>query len=112
MNKTTSRDSYRGPGARPATRGRGASRGVLNRALAVVVSSAMVLLGVPVLTAGSAQADTQPAAGVPATASAKALPTWQINGVGWSQVVVGNTVYVTGKFATARPPGVACRGRG
>ena len=78
----------------------------------MVVSAALVLLGVPVLTAGSAQADTQPAAGVPATASAKALPTWQINGVGWAQVVVGNTVYVTGNFVTARPPGVPVGGAG
>ena len=38
--------------------------------------------------------------------TADALPTWQINGVVFSQVVVGTTVYVTGSFTKARPPGV------
>ena len=37
--------------------------------------------------------------------SADGLPTWQINGVAWSQVIVGNTVYVAGSFTKARPPG-------
>ena len=44
--------------------------------------------------------------------SADALPTWQINGVVWSQVLVGNTVYATGSFTKARPPGVAAGGAG
>jgi hypothetical protein len=35
--------------------------------------------------------------------TADALPTVQINGVVWSQVVVGNTVYAGGSFTTARP---------
>ena len=39
--------------------------------------------------------------------TADALPTVQINGVAWAQVVVGNTVYVAGKFTTARPAGAA-----
>ena len=34
----------------------------------------------------------------PPTVSADALPTWQINGVVWSQVVVNNIVYATGSF--------------
>ncbi|RBY95121.1 radical SAM protein [Blastococcus sp. TF02-8] len=60
------------------------------------------------LPAGAAQADTRPlvpSAATPVTVSADALPTVQINGVAWSQVVVGNTVYVAGKFTTARPAG-------
>ena len=48
----------------------------------------------------------------PTTVTADALPTWQINGVVWSQVVVGTTVYVTGSFTKARPPGVAVGGAG
>ena len=42
------------------------------------------------------------------TVSADALPTAQIgNGVVWDQEVVGNTVYVAGKFDSARPAGSA-----
>lgn len=41
----------------------------------------------------------------PPTVTADVLPTPQINGVVWSQVVVGNTVYVAGKFTSARPAG-------
>ncbi|MGY1841499.1 PKD domain-containing protein, partial [Modestobacter sp. SYSU DS0985] len=39
--------------------------------------------------------------------TADALPTVQINGVVWSQVVVGNTVYAAGQFSRARPAGAA-----
>jgi PKD repeat protein len=52
-----------------------------------------------------ATADTDPPAGTPATMTADALPTWQINGVVWSAVTVGDTVYATGNFSKARPPG-------
>lgn len=61
---------------------------------------------------GVASADTTPPAGQPPTVSADALPTWQINGVVWSQVVVGSTVYATGSFSKARPPGVQPGGAG
>src|SRR3712207_6554454 len=57
-----------------------------------------------------ALADSAPrveSAATPTTVTADALPTVQINGVAWSQVVVGNTVYVAGKFSTARPAGAA-----
>ena len=39
--------------------------------------------------------------------TADALPTVQIDGVVWSQAVVGNTVYAGGSFANARPAGAA-----
>ncbi len=55
--------------------------------------------------AATATADTAPVAGTPATVSADALPTVQLNGVVWAQVTVGNTVYATGAFTRARPAG-------
>jgi PKD repeat protein len=57
---------------------------------------------------GAAEADTQPPdTSMPATVSSDALPTVQIDGVVWSQIIVGNTVYVGGEFTTARPAGAA-----
>ncbi|MET0692450.1 MAG: hypothetical protein ABWY56_00890, partial [Propionibacteriaceae bacterium] len=53
----------------------------------------------------TADADTDPPTGLPATVSADALPTVQVDGVVWAQVTVGNTVYATGSFAYARPAG-------
>ena len=61
---------------------------------------------------GSANGDTAPAPGTPATVSADALASWQVNGVVWDSVVVGNTAYVTGAFTRARPPGVGPGGAG
>src|SRR3954468_11742552 len=56
----------------------------------------------------SASADTAPPdAATPPTVSADALPTAQVDGVVWTQAVVGNTVYAGGKFTTARPAGSA-----
>ncbi len=53
-------------------------------------------------------ADTAPpVTALPETASTDALPTAQINGVVWDQVIVGNTVYVAGDFTLARPAGAA-----
>jgi PKD repeat protein len=43
----------------------------------------------------------------PASVSADALPTVQIDGIVWKQVIVGNTVYVGGEFQNARPAGAA-----
>ena len=67
-------------------------------ALAVVMST---------VGAGPGLADTRPRTGVPATVSADALPTVQIDGVVWSQTVVGSTVYAGGHFTAARPAGAA-----
>lgn len=78
----------------------------------LVAAGSLVVTGTGVPFTGKAAAETAPPAGVPATVSADALPTWQINGVVWGQVVVGNTVYATGSFTKARPPGVAAGGAG
>ncbi|MGY1708517.1 PKD domain-containing protein [Geodermatophilus sp. SYSU D00758] len=70
-----------------------------------------LLLGVGVLAPTSALADSAPLdpadPATPATVTADPLPTVQINGVAWAQVVVGNTVYVAGRFSSARPAGAA-----
>jgi PKD repeat protein len=71
--------------------------GAVAAALALIVGA----LTVPV----AAVADTTPAAGTPETFAADALPTVQIDGVVYAQEVVGNTVYVGGSFAKARPAG-------
>jgi PKD repeat protein len=77
-------------------------------AFRVVAASLAAVVGTSVLVAAPAGADTAPvASGTPATVSADSLPTVQINGVVWDQVVVGNTVYATGKFTSARPAGAA-----
>ncbi|PKQ22127.1 MAG: cell surface protein, partial [Actinobacteria bacterium HGW-Actinobacteria-5] len=58
-----------------------------------------------------ARADTKPLnesdPTTPVTVSADPLPTTQIDGVAWTQLVIGNTVYVGGSFTTARPAGAA-----
>lgn len=73
--------------------------------------AAAVLLASTGLTATFAPrsaADTAPPdASLPATVSSDPLPTAQINGVVWAQVVVGNTVYAGGEFTRARPAGAA-----
>jgi PKD repeat protein len=59
-------------------------------------------------TGSPARADTAPPTiATPATVSADALPTVQIDGVVWQQAIVGNTVYAGGSFANARPAGAA-----
>ena len=75
------------------------------RLIAVLTAAALGLglLVAPVAPAGAAPAPIVP---VPAgTVTADALPTVQVDGVVWSQVVVGNTVYAGGSFLKARPAG-------
>src|SRR4051794_3992866 len=71
--------------------------------LAAVLALGMLLLGL----AAPAAADTRPPAGAPATVTADALPTVQVNGVVWAMTTVGRTVYATGSFTRARPAGAA-----
>lgn len=78
---------------------------MLRRAVAMAVMAGMAATGAIGAIADPAQADTAPAAGTPTTVAADALSTWQVNGVVWSAATVGNTVYATGQFTRARPPG-------
>ncbi|WP_340536699.1 LamG-like jellyroll fold domain-containing protein [Nocardioides sp. GXZ039] len=84
---------------------------ILTTAGAVGTGLAAAVVGVT-LAAAPSHADTTPDPGRPATVSADGLPTWQVNGIVWNQVLVGNTVYATGNFTKARPPGVAVGGAG
>jgi trimeric autotransporter adhesin len=69
------------------------------------LAGALVAFGLAAIP--PAAADTTPPAGTPPTVSDDALPTWQLNGVVWNQVTVGNIVYAVGNFTDARPPGAA-----
>ena len=75
----------------------------LSAAKQVVAGLVSLLLstGMAITLAPAANADSAPLnpadPGTPMTVTADALPTVQINGVAWSQVVVGNTVYVGGQ---------------
>jgi hypothetical protein len=81
-----------------------ARRRVAGLCAAVLTGAALTVAS----AAAPAAADTAP---VPPetteTVSADALPTVQVNGVVWDQVVVGNRVYATGQFTQARPAGAA-----
>ena len=82
--------------------------------LAVMAMLAVFGTAVTVATPASADTSTAQPAGVspvverPANnVTADVLPTVQIDGVVWSETVVGNTVYAGGNFANARPAGAA-----
>ena len=78
------------------------------RLLSCLLAAALVPLGAVTLApAAPAAADPAPAgaAGTPNTVSADALPTAQINGIVWDQVVVGDIVYAVGYFSSVRPAG-------
>jgi hypothetical protein len=82
------------------------------RARAAVAVVLVTVLGVALTAAAGA---VQPASAAvsavanrgSAGATADALPTVQVNGIVWTQVVVGNVVYAGGRFSTARPAGAA-----
>ena len=79
---------------------------VIRILLISTVAAAAVALPVFAPTAGWAL----PGPTVPPTTgmvTADALPTAQIDGVAWTQLIVGNTVYVGGDFTRARPAGAA-----
>lgn len=79
-----------------------------SRSVVVAVVAALVAAFAAVLTAAPAEAAVSPVADrQPGGVTADGLPTVQIDGVVWSQAVVGNTVYAGGQFTTARPAGAA-----
>ncbi|MGY1814259.1 PKD domain-containing protein [Blastococcus sp. SYSU D00820] len=69
----------------------------------------LLAAGALALVPGAARADSAPVLPSPenpVTVTADGLPTTQIDGVGWAQAIVGDTVYVGGRFSSARPAGV------
>ncbi|MFC5491542.1 PKD domain-containing protein [Nocardioides caricicola] len=78
-----------------------------------LLAAALLLAGVGVVPspawADSAPQDPQ-SPETPVTVAADALPTVQINGVVWSQAMVGDIVYAGGSFTTARPAGAGGTG--
>ena len=78
------------------------------RVSAVAAAFALLLLArpfTPVALAATGDGTAAAADASPATMSADALPTVQIDGVVWKQVIAGNTVYAGGEFTNARPAG-------
>ncbi|MFD1720819.1 hypothetical protein [Amnibacterium endophyticum] len=74
------------------------------RPLALLVAGALAVTGL-LAAPTAAFADTRPAKGTPATVSTDSLPAPQINGVVWTQVVIGDTVYAGGRFSRVRKAG-------
>lgn len=106
LGSAQTKDAANAPYPTPA----GAVWKQLNRGLAALLGAALALslavVGAPPATADTAPTDPASPA-TPVTVSADALPTAQINGVAWTQLIIGNTVYVGGDFSEARPAGAA-----
>jgi hypothetical protein len=75
----------------------------------VAASSALIVVGVVTAPSASGLPSTPAPIREPGTrnVTADALPTAQIDGVVWSQTIIGSTVYAGGKFSYARPAGAA-----
>lgn len=69
----------------------------------LLVTTTAWALGPSPVALASPPAEDNPGSAV----TADPLPTTQINGVAWDQVIVGDTVYVGGEFTSARPAGRA-----
>ncbi|ARD41156.1 PKD domain-containing protein [Actinomyces gaoshouyii] len=75
----------------------------MRRLAALAACLPLALTVLPVATAAAAEADSS---GRPqSNYTADPLPTVQINGVVWDQLIVGDIVYVAGSFTQARPHG-------
>jgi hypothetical protein len=84
--------------------------------MTVTAALALVTLG---LASGVSPSTAAVSSSVPpilqrtaANVTADGLPTAQIDGVVYKQVIAGNTVFAAGRFSTARPAGVARGGAG
>ena len=77
-------------------------RSLVSVGATVTLAAAMLVTAVAPTAAAPAPV-VQPANAV----TADRLPTVQVDGVVWSQAVVGNTVYAGGSFGNARPAGAA-----
>lgn len=77
------------------------------RTLAVTTAAAVAAVSLVWTGQGVAAAAEPNPPGLPPTVTQDPLPTVQIDGVVWGQVVVDNIVYVGGKFEKARPAGAA-----
>ncbi len=74
--------------------------------LATLVFAAGAVVWAPAGVADSAPIDPNDPK-TPVTVTADSLPTAQHDGVAWKTAIIGNTVYVAGKFNNARPFGAA-----
>ena len=94
---------------RAAGRSTASATGLMAASAAVLVTILTVGAAVVVPRALPSRADSAPVnpadPATPPTVTADALPTVQIDGVAWSQVIVGNRVFVGGRFDNARPAG-------
>lgn len=79
----------------------GSTQPLLRRAIAVAV--AFIVIAATPMLAAPALADPT----APTPVSSGALPTVQVDGVVWSQVVIGHTAFAGGKFTAAQPPGAS-----
>jgi PKD repeat protein len=86
------------------------TRRSMRRLLHLAVVGALTASGLTVVAVLAPAALAVPgpvAAASGSMVTADSLPTVQIDGVAWSQSIAGNTVYVGGSFANARPAGAA-----
>ncbi|WP_284549728.1 PKD domain-containing protein [Aestuariimicrobium sp. T2.26MG-19.2B] len=76
-------------------------------AVALSLGASMALLGPTASPARAAEPSAPAIIYDQAPVTADPLPTVQMDGVAWTQVISGNTVFVGGQFTNARPAGAA-----
>lgn len=77
----------------------------MRRLAALAACLPMTLAFLPAAAAPAAAAEADASGRPQSTYTADPLPTVQINGVVWDQLIVGDIVYVVGSFSQARPHG-------